>query len=1090
LVRIAASFALVVAAYVGYWLAVVPWIEPAADPRAAEQISDDDFSSSDVASRVHGLGSLFPPGSWQLKNPMILQGENKQSTMLFYGYHDLGNGLVRLDRCSIVMDPGSATDDPAQRIQRSIVLDAPEGARLQFDKPLQLGRAEIGRVTGGTLIGPVTIRSQGRTAEESLRIDTRDVELSERHVWTPNPVDFRFGHSYGRGREMHIHLLPGEPPKGAGQTAPSLGGLESFEMAHVERLHLEPNAPKKPPASSAAPVAGPAGPGPVPPALGSDAPLEIACHGPMHFDMATMEATFRDQVDVLRLVPNGPGDQLGCELLTIYFAPKRTLSASTAKKPPPKQPRLADLEPRRIQAEGDPATLCARSQRLEASGQRLQYDLWNGQVALDSTAESWLRQPPNEIHARSLHYQPATTAGRLGLVTAPGPGWFRGLMDPAKMNPASPASRANPPSTAASRPPQQVEARWQDQLLVRPQGANQVISLTGGAGLKLPDVGQIDAREIHFWLNEIPQPGTTATKLQPDRMLALHDVRFQAAQIDGNVDHMEVWFEQVPAASPTGEPPPRRRFEPSSPPVAPPAAAAPGVGHDSRQFRIVAYFPDTPAAPATTGPYGVPVASAVPVASVAPGAPAAPQQHFWVSGRLLRARVLLAEQQPAVLAELMIQENVMVRQTQTARPSDRPLVISGDELHAIDPTLPQAVMTIVGRPAHFEGRGMELDGPQINLDSGANRLWVDGAGRMRLPMDRDMEGHLLAQPTILDIDWQKRMTFDGRVAFFEDAVNAVAPQGQLRSPTLEVRLRETIRFGDRNFLNAGPAAAPGADVAQGAGQAPPPEVERIICRYAVQIQTATFDTRGQSALERLDAADLNVDRVTGDVRAAGPGYLHRVTRGSMASLLPGPTVAPPRATPVKTVAMPANDQLIAQAVRFQGPLTGNIQRKTAEFHDQVRAAQAGVDQWQAVIDPDRPEQLGPQYVTLHCDLLQVAQMPTPIEGRGTAEMQALGNANVEFHDRATRPAGDQRPVEAPTYFGRALSIRYAQAKGWVCLEGDGWTDAELFRQQQIGGPVDRLPAKQIYYWPATRATSVNGARSLEFNSIPPGKMWK
>ena len=68
-------------------------------------------------------------------------------------------------------------------------------------------------------------------------IETRDVQLSGQTVSTPHPVDFRWGPHFGRGREMVIKLLGGPPVPGA--AGPSIAGIESFELRHVERLHLD-----------------------------------------------------------------------------------------------------------------------------------------------------------------------------------------------------------------------------------------------------------------------------------------------------------------------------------------------------------------------------------------------------------------------------------------------------------------------------------------------------------------------------------------------------------------------------------------------------------------------------------------------------------------------------------------------------------------------------------------------------------------------------------------------------------------------------------------------------------------------------------
>ena len=137
-----------------------------------------------------------------------------------------------------------------------------------------------------------------------------------------------------------------------------------------------------------------------------------------------------------------------------------------------------------------------------------------------------------------------------------------------------------------------------------------------------------------------------------------------------------------------------------------------------------------------------------------------------VTGRLLRARVVLGQQQQAALADLTIEDGVQFLETQTSQPDERPLLIRGDRLDAADVSAPNATVTITGRPARFEARGLGLTGSNINLDRGKNRLWIDGPGQMDLPLSADLQGQPLAVPGVLTVDWQGSMDFDGSKADF------------------------------------------------------------------------------------------------------------------------------------------------------------------------------------------------------------------------------------------------------------------------------------------------------------------------------------
>jgi hypothetical protein len=279
---------------------------------------------------------------------------------------------------------------------------------------------------------------------------------------------------------------------------------------------LEPGRPK----TAAAPGAKPNGPA-LPAGLPSDLPVEISCRGPFRFEMSSRAATFRDQVDVMRINPNGPSDQISCDVLTIGFEPRRAKPGAPPEKPASGAANLTNLEPQRLQAEGNPVIVLARTQNAEARGQKLSYDLRTGALRMEGSEEVSLKQDINEIHAMSVKVDPGP-AGRLGQIEAKGPGWLRGQM--------------------RQQPGQQMEASWKEMLRVRPQEQNQVVSLLGGAQLKFPQMGRLDAREIHFWLTEAPQssPTQTGNRYLPDRMLAEGGVVIDSPQLCGQVGRFYV----------------------------------------------------------------------------------------------------------------------------------------------------------------------------------------------------------------------------------------------------------------------------------------------------------------------------------------------------------------------------------------------------------------------------------------------------------------------------------------------------------------------------------------------------------------------
>jgi hypothetical protein len=448
--RIAGSLAAVLVAYWAYALLAVPWIEPAAPPRTKDNGPPYGGESVEV-SQQKLLTRLFPADAWELKNPTIL--ESNRAKLIFQQYRNYPDGRIEIHPCTIVFLYDGPAEDEDQRLRQSIILEAPGGAVLQFDPPLDLSRPRIGRLVGGQLVGQVTIHSDWKEPgpQDDLWIVTRDVQLSQEMIATPHPVDFRWGPHFGRGREMTIKLLSGQPV-GAGTAAerwspaagPNIAGIESFDLRHVERLHLElpekgtgpicrdqPSVGARPEGASHKLDLSPFPPGQRGQPGQTGAPVEIRCRGPFHFDVPRRVATFRDGVEVTKLNPSGPADQLTGELLSLYFIGR---GAAVPANP---DPGSLDLVAQRLEARGNPVVVTAPSRDVNARGPRIEYDLLTESIAMDGEkvpdtfSEVFLQQGPNEIHARSLSYQPAGQ-GRLGRVTAEGPGWLRGQLAPEK----------------------------------------------------------------------------------------------------------------------------------------------------------------------------------------------------------------------------------------------------------------------------------------------------------------------------------------------------------------------------------------------------------------------------------------------------------------------------------------------------------------------------------------------------------------------------------------------------------------------------------------------------------------------------------
>jgi hypothetical protein len=1023
-IHIGASFAIVVVAYGLYGLLAVPWIEPPPPPPSTTSAG----GGSSFLPRPNELEQLFDEHSWERGDDANCINSNGQALLLWRKYRTQSDGWVDLTPLTIIFMPDETVVDQAERLRHAVVMQVPEGANLRFDQPLDLKKGGIGRLIQGRLRGPVKISSQGKRPDhqDDLLVLTHDVDLTEQRITTASDVDFRWGLNSGRGRKMEIKLLPRLGPHVADQQGPNIGGIEEFQLEHVERLHLDMGSASAASSQGKAPPSQPPG-SPMPGTLAAHAaPVEITCRGPFRFRLVEQEpvATFRDQVDVLRIQPNGPCDHMSCELLSIFFTrpDPRPDAASTAKK----SASGFDLQPARIVAQGTPTTLNSPVEHVQARAERLEYNVIDGQIVLADTQEVMLLKDASEIHGPSLKYTPGPADHpRQFRLYAGGPGWLRGEMGPG----------------------QQLEARWRQELNVQPQDQNQVISLLGGATLKFQAMGmsQLDAKDIHFWLHETPPDVAGQTHIEPDRLLAEGNVVGNSPQFSmKDVQRLEVWFAKAP--------------------LVPSVVAAAGVAAANSP---APYIPSTGGGPALVqGQTGTPMSAAAPP----PASPLIPlagqdtaaggrQSHLEISGRLLQACLLMRDQQHGELSEVTVTDNLKLQETQTALPTDLPLLVTGQWLHVTQASSPQAKIAVRGKPAHMEGRGMSLTGPSIDIDRGANTLIMDGAGWMERLLDRDLENRPLTQMEMVKIDWKKGMTFDGRKAHFQDQINVTGTAKLLRTGWLDVTFQHTISLSDTRPQQ-------------------PSAVAGLICGDGVYIENRSQEAGQQSSYDRMWLKRLELNNITGDIQGQGPGRLISVRRGSGQEFaMPGsPLTGSGRAAAARPVSLgptqssPSDpNRLTCIDLKFMKGLTGNKNNKDVVFHRLDHANYAPVQSWTAALDGDDPNQFGPQAIVMHCDSLEITDMSPTLGSTGNGELIALDNVTAEGTNFNTRSA----------------RLTYTQAKDMLTLEGDGRSLAELFQQEgPPGTPFRRTAAQKFSYLVKTGLVLLNGVQSAESNQVP------
>jgi hypothetical protein len=476
--RISGSLATVLVAYWAYALMAVPWIEPPAAPLQKTANNGGPNDAPDLPEmQIREIKPLFRPGDWEVASEKTKVLESDRAKLLFQDYTNLGEGRVEIKPCTIVFLYDGPAENEAQRIRQSIILQAPAGAVLQFDRALDLKQPREANLQGGQLNGDIVIRSDWKQPgpDDDLLITTKNIQLNKQSISTSERVDFRWGPHSGSGQDMEIKLLPGR----SGAAGMDVAGIESFKLRHIERLHLElGQEPEKLLGEPSKTVAESASRRPADSTLSpASTPVDIGCSGPFQFDVARRVATFHDNVRVVKLNPpaekgispisrNGPEgaaqkldlspfpavgepDTIACDLLSLWFIerPKEAQSSPAAKTA--KTAGSLDLTPERLEAIGNPVRVTAPSSNATAHAKRIEYNLLSKSITLDGDQPVFLQQGPNEIYARSLYYQSSPEEGRLGDLVSQGPGWLRGQ--------------------SPDRPGRQLEAVWRGELRIQPR---------------------------------------------------------------------------------------------------------------------------------------------------------------------------------------------------------------------------------------------------------------------------------------------------------------------------------------------------------------------------------------------------------------------------------------------------------------------------------------------------------------------------------------------------------------------------------------------------------------------------------------------
>ena len=935
------SFIVVVVTYWAYCLMIVPFIEPQIQP---EQRADGSVIAmpTDEPLVSGGLNDawrpLFEAGSWELQKSKVL--ETRQFTLLFKDYKTLDDGRIKLEPCTAIFHPQGISKKKTRRV---FLLQAPEGALLEFDGPLAFRRARLGKLVRGQLMGAILIHSPESEpgAGDRLRMETQEVSLENDRIWTPHSVTFQYGNSFGTGRELNIQLQVDNADRDSDQPLSTVNSLRSLELVHVDRIHLEVagNALPSRSGSSADSTDSPAT------ATSSTEPsqvqVEVNCEGPFLIDFLDHSARFEQQVDVIHLRPDGESDQLNCQTLEIKLAPANSIHLDPSKSSvTSRQSHFSKLQPQSLIAWGHPATVRSPTVDFEAHAKRIVYDMVRRRIRLDGGKAISMRYGRHVMEAPETEYEmPVSEA--VGRWWAAGPGTLRTLSGKDEIP--------------------QVSAKWQQEVRLRPQNEFHVLSLAGGATIALESMGQIRAEEIHCWMsrsgqgeqNEGPQlqgpanatgenrqPEKETISLAPERLMALHNVHIESPQLVGQTEHLEAWLID------------RTQELNSDLPILP-ASRKEGTNEITKSALTKEVNHRSPTNPAS-------------------------ERQLHLQGDKISLEIERGKGQP-LMRDVTVEGHVHVAEVPSSNVvSPQPLSVKGNTLHIHNASLPNAEINVRGAPSEIDFGGLKLAGDHVQLQKQLNRLGIHGPGAMTVPLNRDLDGKPLQKAMDLNVTWQGHMNFDGAVIHFENAIHVQSHHRQIQSEEMDVHLSRRIDFQQNE---------PNQQV----------DIRSVEFIGQTRAENRTVEYGHLKSIDIIQADSLSIDQQSGKLLATGPGMIKSVRFGRR-----GGFGAP---SGQGTVGRVDDVSLIFLKVEYRTTISGNIRDKELHFADNVRTIYGPIPDWSSELDPDSPQGLGREGVLLTCRRLSMYDMGQNSAGRRFIELFATGNTLVEgstFSARANK----------------------------------------------------------------------------------------
>lgn len=1051
--------------------------------------------------RTH-LIPFLPANAWEIDDCQTLLTES--GTILFKEFQEQPDGSLTV--APFTLFSGLETkftkkDESGEfgKPKMPTVLRCMQGANLKFDKPMNEVYAGNASLDSARLIGNVDIYRppSGPKADDAMQVLTSNVQIDKKRIYTIENVQFAFGRNAGSGRNLMLDLSHENGPK---NDFSNIDGVRRMELAFLHQLRIEPTetsntfAPKQNQSNESDPKKL---------FSNSKSPIEVSCQGAFVFDFEAKIASFKK--DVIARLDDAYQDSIECDELILNFEekPSESLGSSNiAYQSNLKEKKLVgDLQLTRLVAKGAPAVMTSRSKSAKLTGQFLSYDVATDRIVGQCTPESNLAvtvvSPEYQIVSKKLKYIVPKDKS-LGPIEAIGPGRLLKL---------------------AKDEDKELFVSWEGSLTTSdvPEQPNvKNITLSGQTNIRFGNRTRATADSFDLQVRQIPKSNLnsetqdTAWTYEPIKIIGRGNVEIDSPKFAGKA-------KTLTATWPT-------EFEPGNIATRPHQVGYRGtlqVQSDQQPY----FQSESTAFPGQLGATRIPAEVAANNQGL--GGQTTTRSAPSNSDRLQKIRNEFVEQatltqtipparkkgpnkinfrgddvevvlhgsgKATEILDLTIAGNVEVSQlkpvdNRTNENNGKALTLTGDRLRLIPQTENsyRAVVTQSRgsrRLARVVAQDFELTGNQINLDQQANKVWVQGAGSMKLASTSLEQSDQSAanvrtpgspnKPQDLDVSWEGGMIFDGAKIYFERKVVMKAVQAtksgrsitESASEGLRVELESAVDFGnlskdkkigkakikDLLLVSVIEESKRVFKLASNKSQAQPDP------KFVV-LQNRMFDLYGKLVeKQNIVVPSATVNAQNGNLLAKGPGSVSTHRDGTISST----------ENPFSKLAQNKTRGLSFVQINFDGDLRIDSNERTMKVNGNVRTIYAPIGSWNQTLNPDEARRIAPAgSVNLTCQQLEMAQWKPRGQAKADSEMIAIGNIHIF----------------SPTFESTADRVSYKRSTDTLIIEGTPRNEANLWFKQSLNDKnPTKMTAEKISYRIKDQRARAEAVKNMDISS--------